>query len=128
MIAKLTELIKPSNDIHPSLKDKGKYTTSIAFISLHKCATTFFQRSVLKELNELTLVDYQVYEYYHNEKITAAIKPKGYIYAVLRLYDKDHPGYKLTNKLVHIKNLQNIKTIFWVRDPRDILVSLYYSF
>lgn len=128
MINKLTALFKKGKDIHPPLKENGKNTTSIAFISLHKCATSFFSRTVLKELKELALVNYQSYEYLHEEKIAPIIKPEGYIYAVLRLYDRDHPGYKLTNELINPSNLKKIKTIFWVRDPRDILVSLYYSF
>jgi len=128
MINKLTTLFKKGTDIHPSLKEGAENATSIVFISLHKCATKFFSHTVLKELKELKLVDYQNYEYLHEEKIDPIIRPKGYIYAVLRLYDRDHPGYKLTHKLIDPSHLKKIKTIFWVRDPRDILVSLYYSF
>lgn len=128
MINNLIDLFKPGKDIHPPIKENGKDATSIAFISLHKCATAFFSHTVLKELGELSLVDYQTFEYIHEGKIAPIMKTEGYIYAVLRLYDKNHPGYALTKKLIEPSKLKKIKTIFWVRDPRDILISLYYSF
>ncbi len=128
MIDKLVTVFNKGKNIHPPQKKGGEDATSIVFISLHKCATTFFSQTVLKEVDKLALVDYQAYEYKFEEKIAAIIKPKGYVYAVLRLYDKDHPGYKLTEKLIAPDKLNTVKTIFWVRDPRDILVSLYYSF
>lgn len=128
MISRLSSFFKKKKDIHPVLKTEASKVTSIVFISLHKCATSFFTKTVFKELKELTLVDYQSYQYQHDDEIMPSIREKGYLYAVLRLYDRDHPGYHLTDTLLDIANLENIKTIFWVRDPRDILVSLYYSF
>jgi len=128
MIRSLSSFFKRKKDIHPMLNTEDINATSIVFISLHKCATSFFTKTVFKELQKLTLVDYQSYQYNHEEEITPIIRSKGYLYAVLRLYDRDHPGYHLTNTLLDTANLKNIKTIFWVRDPRDILVSLYYSF
>ncbi len=128
IINRLSNLFKKAINIHPPRKKGGEDVTSIAFISLHKCATTFFSQTILKEVNKLALVDYQAYEYKSEEKIAPIIRTKGYVYAVLRLYDKNHPGYKLTEELIVPAKLNNIKTIFWVRDPRDILVSLYYSF
>ncbi len=128
IIDKIVNYRKKGINIHPPLKKGGEDVTSIAFVSLHKCATTFFSGIVLKEVTDLALVDYQTYEYRNDANIQPIIMEKGYIYAVLRLYDKDHPGYKLTDDLVSPAKLKKIKTIFWVRDPRDILVSLYYSF
>ena len=124
----LSTLFKKKKDIHPPLKEKTNNATSIVFISLHKCATSFFTETVFKELKSLTLIDYQSYQYHHEDEIAPIIHKNGYLYAVLRLYDKEHPGYDLTKKLLISSRLKKIKTIFWVRDPRDILVSLYYSF
>ena len=128
MIDKLRTFFKTGKDIHPPMKEGGDEKRSIVFISMHKCATTFFSHSVLTQLRELTLVDYQTYQYLHEEKIAPIYKPYGYVYAVLRLYDKDHPGYTMTQQLIKPSHMKKMKTIFWVRDPRDILVSLYYSF
>lgn len=130
MLHNLNKLFSKRINIHSSTKTNTSDEQSIVFISLHKCATTFFTNTVFQELKDLTLVDYQSYEYTHEADLT--IKPiiysHGYLYAVLRMYDRDHPGYKLTNELLKTSNLKNVKTIFWTRDPRDILVSLYYSF
>ena len=130
MIQKIATFLNKGIDIHPPKKIEKENTQSIVFVSLHKCATTFFTNTVFKELKALQLVDYQTYEYTHDANL--AIKPKihphGYLYAVLRMYDKEHPGYALTNELLQISNLKKVKTIFWTRDPRDILVSLYFSF
>ena len=130
MISRLTSFFKKGKDIHPSVKTDTSSEQSIVFISLHKCATTFFTNTVFQELQGLKLVDYQSYEYTHEAdlSIKPTIHSHGYLYAVLRMYDREHPGYKLTNELLKISNLKKVKTIFWIRDPRDILVSLYFSF
>lgn len=52
----------------------------------------------------------------------------GYAYGVIRILDSLHPSFQLTNQLLDKKNLDGRKIIFYVRDPRDILVSMYYSF
>lgn len=130
MINRLISFFKKGKDIHPSIKTDTSGEQSIVFISLHKCATTFFTNTVFQELQGLKLVDYQSYEYTHEAdlSIKPVIHSHGYLYAVLRMYDREHPGYKLTNELLKISNLKKVKTIFWTRDPRDILVSLYFSF
>ncbi len=130
MIHKLNTFFQKGQDIHPSENGGISNEQSIVFISLHKCATTFFTNTVFQELQGLKLIDYQTYEYTHdaNLSIKPIIHSRGYLYAVLRMYDKDHPGYKLTDSLLKISKLKKVKTIFWTRDPRDILVSLYYSF
>jgi hypothetical protein len=52
----------------------------------------------------------------------------GYAYGVIRILDKNHPSYEITARLLKKENLDEKKVIFFVRDPRDILVSMYYSF
>lgn len=130
MLNKIINFFKKENDIHPSVNHNTSDEQSIVFISLHKCATTFFTNTVFQELQGLKFVDYQSYEYTHEAdlSIKPVIHPRGYLYAVLRMYDQDHPGYTLTNDLLKTSNLKKVKTIFWTRDPRDILVSLYFSF
>lgn len=52
----------------------------------------------------------------------------GYSYGVIRILDKNHPSYEITGRLLRKENLEENRAIFFVRDPRDILVSMYYSF
>ena len=100
---------------------------SVIFVTLHKCATAFFARDVLSNLKGRTKVDYQIL-HYNNENLKIKVKKFGCIYGPLRILDENHPSCELTNLVLKEAQLKKCQIIFLVRDPRDILVSMYYSF
>ena len=119
---------KNSLSLHKSLVPNEKSKKSIVFISFHKCATSFFSKKVFKEIGDYSQINYlqEMYDSSHN--YYPLMKDKGYLYGVIRLQNSDHPRYKFVNDLLKQKNFPRLKHIFWIRDPRDILVSMYYSF
>ncbi len=106
-------------------KDKKR---SIAFISFHKCATSFFSSYILKQANGLEQVNYASQLYNSGSGINSTIEKEGKIYGVIRILDKKHPSYHFIDHFLSDPALDKIDIIFWTRDPRDILVSMYYSF
>jgi len=101
---------------------------SALFITLHKCATSFFARYVLPAFKERNNIDYQMTHYMNKKILTVKVRRYGYIYGPIRILDREHPSFGMTSRLLKKKNLHNKKAIFMIRDPRDILVSMYYSF
>ncbi|NNC84517.1 MAG: hypothetical protein HKN75_00445 [Bacteroidia bacterium] len=106
-------------------------TESIYFYTFHKCASTLFSSYVLQNIKGLYHIDYanimwtKPIEY--NTPLT--FKKKKYIYGPIRLSARNE---SVINLLVHpTTNLEFAKdkiALFFIRDPRDILVSQYYSF
>ncbi len=105
---------------------------SIIFYTTHKCASTFVQRlfEIISKNAEYELVDYagtiwgagdrfknieSPYELFLERAYSDLYSLNGKIYGPQREY-LDFPG---RNKFKHI---------FFLRDPRDVLVSAYYSF
>jgi len=116
---------KRSLQLHEKFESQSK-KKSIVFISFHKCATSFFSKNVLKDIRNYNHIDYLQEMYGKPDSFYPLIVDEGFIYGVIRLQDKEHPRYEFVRNL--IKKTNEVKTIFWVRDPRDILVSMYYSF
>lgn len=105
---------------------------SIFFYTFHKCASTLFASYVLKNVDGLDNIDYARYLWNKPNSFKRRpfyFKSKGYIYGPIRLSGRNKLMYNLlvipTSNLDFVKN----KTaMFFIRDPRDILVSSYYSF
>lgn len=101
---------------------------SVIYITFHKCATTFFASQVLPGFKGRINVDYQLLHYRENSNFNVRIRRFGYVYGPVRILDELHPTYEITNRILRKANLRGRKIIFLIRDPRDILVSMYYSF
>ena len=103
---------------------------SVLFFTVHKCASTFLAR-LLKTLNRdflhLTRIDidgYAVlqppeahpgsYSEFIERRKADIFYPVGYIYGPLR-------------RFIDIRDLKQYRICLFLRDPRDVLVSLYYS-
>lgn len=103
---------------------------SVYFYTFHKCASSLFSGYVLKNIEGLRHVDYagQIYHGKRVEKL--AFEETGYIYGPIRLsVDRMSPVYKrLVEPVSDPAFVKDKIAIFLVRDPRDILVSAYYSF
>lgn len=98
---------------------------SVLFFTVHKCASTFLPNALgylnrrYLGLRQLDLAGYiwnmkaaPVYEYIQEH--SSLIRPTGHIYVPLREY-------------VRVGRLEEFRPIVMVRDPRDVLVSHFYS-
>ncbi len=103
---------------------------SVYFYTLHKCASSLFSDYVLKHVRHLQLVDYMD-RFYNGEPVERlTFEEKGFIYGPIRL--STGPTSTIYNRLIEpasrIDFVRDKVAIFLIRDPRDIVVSSYYSF
>ena len=96
--------------------------SSIIFFTTHKCASKFFHQffndianqSYLKKFNfDEYILRYAKYDLQDTLYYEHGLE-KGCIFAPIRRFEK-------------FKNIHNYKVILAIRDPRDVLVSYYYS-
>ena len=105
---------------------------SIYFFTLHKCASTLFSSYVLRSLDELTHVDYAkaLASGRRSPERALTFHEKGIVYGPIRL--SNEPDNLVSRRLIEPvcrpDFLADKQAVFFVRDPRDILVSAYYSF
>lgn len=103
---------------------------SVFFYTLHKCASTLFSDYVLKNLGGLRYVDYasKLYNGEIVEKVT--FERRGHVYGPIRVSANPlDPEYvRLVRPAAQVEFVRDRIAIFLVRDPRDVLVSSYYSF
>ena len=108
---------------------------SLFFYTLHKCASTLFSDYILNHLIGLKHVDYTL-DLYRGRLELSSSKPlafasHGYVYGPIRV-----SGMGFNRNLDRLLNIPTMSAdfvsdkiaLFFVRDPRDILVSAYYSF
>lgn len=103
---------------------------SVYFYTFNKCASTLFSGYVLKNIDGLKHVDYAD-EIYNGKLYERLIFEKnGFVYGPVRFTANPvSPVFKLlVEPLSSDEFIRNKIAIFLVRDPRDILVSGYYSF
>jgi len=103
---------------------------SVCFYTFHKCASSLFSGYVLKNIEGLRHVDYADQIYSGKKLDDLNFEKTGFIYGPIRL--SADPQSLVFKKLVepasHSDFIRDRIAIFFVRDPRDILVSSYYSF
>lgn len=103
---------------------------SVCFYTFHKCASSLFSGYVLKNVDGLRHVDYAK-KIYRSGAINSLVFDKtGFVYGPLRLsIDPVLPAQKRLLEIITDSDFVRHKiAVFLVRDPRDILVSAYYSF
>ncbi|MEQ9304940.1 MAG: sulfotransferase domain-containing protein, partial [Marinoscillum sp.] len=102
---------------------------SVFFYTFHKCASTLFGKYVLNNVDGLWHVDYSD-KIALGSSVQPTFKEKGYIYGPIRL--SASPEFDVYKRLVGPTSspefIADKKAIFMIRDPRDILVSGYYSY
>ena len=103
---------------------------SVYFYTFHKCARSLFGGYVLKNIEGLRHVDYASQIYGGEQIDNPVFEQKGFVYGPIRLSANPlSPVYKkLVEPVSDIDFIRSKIAIFLVRDPRDILVSAYYSF
>lgn len=113
-----------------SLGKTRKDIPSVLFFTTHKCASTFTSK-VIKSIGSHS--DYEIYDYaaaiyqlgdgidagdpfdFMTKNSDILFNRRGEIYGPLRMP-------------VTIPNMDGFRKVFFLRDPRDVLVSAYYSF
>ena len=99
---------------------------------MHKCASTLFSSYILKHVGGLQHVDYagQIYSGTLADNTRLQFQETGCIYSPIRLSSNPTgAGYQmLTGPTTEHAFIRNKIALFFVRDPRDILISAYYSF
>lgn len=110
------------------LLNKDKYE-SVFFYTFHKCASSLFSGYVLRNTEGLRNIDYASRLYQGREPKSIKFEKYGYIYGPIRLSaDPSSIVYQqLVQPLLDKDLMKDKKIIFMIRDPRDILVSKYYS-
>lgn len=109
---------------------------SVFVYTFHKCASTLFATQVLN--NALSLKHHDIHgEIYAKqndpELINYDFKKSGFIYGPIRIVaNKEGKKNKNINSLLmpllNEAFIEGKRCLFIIRDPRDILVSSYYSF
>jgi hypothetical protein len=103
---------------------------SVYFYTLHKSASGLFSDYVLKNVRGLRLIDYADRFYNGDPVECVTFEEKGFIYGPIRL--STGPPTVIYSRFVEpasgIDFIRDKIAIFLIRDPRDILVSSYYSF
>ncbi len=103
---------------------------SVYFYTFHRCSSTLFSKYVLKNIIGLYHIDYAGKLYKGKEISDITFESKGVVYGPIRL-TAPHTSIEYTglvNKLSDLTFIHDKIAIFLIRDPRDILVSSYYSF
>lgn len=108
----------------------GQQRESVFFYTFHKCASSLFSGFALKKARGLAHVDYASEIYNDTLQGDVRIESRGKLYGPIRLtVDPDSPVHaRLVKPLSQPDWIKNRKAVFLIRDPRDILVSQYYSF
>lgn len=102
-----------------------KQKASIFFFTTHKCASTFTPKVLACAARKLDLkhIDYARFLWhksndnvfdYMNKHAKKLFQAEGYVFAPLRQW-------------IETRGCENSKVIIMLRDPRDVVVSMYYS-
>lgn len=105
---------------------------SVYFYTFHKCASTLFSDYVLKNVTDLHNMDYalQLYTGKRNPEKKLNFRKNGFIYGPIRISAgvQGPEGETLVKPATEHDFIRDKVALFFIRDPRDILVSSYYSF
>lgn len=104
--------------------------SSVYFVTLHKAASTLMGKQVLPNIRSMKHVDYAAKIYMGETIDRIHFEEKNHVYGPIRITRK-HEGREyreLISIFCETSFLSGKKVIFFIRDPRDILVSMYYSF
>lgn len=108
-----------------------KKPRSVIFFTTHKCASSFMNQffMMVSKNSNYRVVDYasSIWGLGDSLDIGSTYEPfleKNYD----RLYFQTGEIYAPQRKPIHFPGIEKFKHIFFLRDPRDVLVSAFYSF
>jgi hypothetical protein len=96
---------------------------STLHFTLHKCASVYLREKLhaLAEMIGLVPLDFDSYFFDSAKPEPFEIRPRGYFYGPFRAFDR---AFGVEREW---PDLTNYKVIVVIRDPRDVLTSLYFS-
>jgi hypothetical protein len=103
---------------------------SIYFITFHRSGSSFCEKYLLPSVKGLRHIDYASL-FYHGLNPQVTFKSKGFLYGPLRLStNSESPVYKKVVAPLFFDNEKIFqgKSIFFIRDPREVIVSSYDAF
>ena len=108
----------------------GSRAESVYFYTLHKCASSLFAGLVLPNALGLRHIHYARRIHRSSREFPLRFESRGHVYGPIRVSaDRQSPVYeKFVQHVASPDFVKDKKAIFFVRDPRDILLSAYYSF
>ncbi len=104
---------------------------SVIFFTTHKCASSFMTQFFMMVANDS---DYKIVDYASSIWGLGDALDIGSTYEPFlennydRLYFQTGEIYTPQRHPIHFPGIENFKHIFFLRDPRDVLVSAFYSF
>lgn len=106
---------------------------SAYFYTFHKCASSLFSSYVLRNISGLAQVDYE--RQYYAGQVSSGDDDKlgfssvGHIYGPIRLSaGANSPAARVLTQTATEEFVKDKIALFLIRDPRDILVSRFFSF
>ena len=108
----------------------GSQNQSVYFYTLHKCASSLFAGYILPNALGLRHVHLARQIHRHLKNVKLDFEQNGHIYGPIRV-SANRQSAVYDNFVQHViqpEFVQDKQAIFFIRDPRDILVSAYYSF
>jgi hypothetical protein len=111
------------------LLNKFNKPKSVYFFTLHKSASTLFGNLILGSTLDLIQIDYASKIYMGELTELPQFEKTGYIYGPIRVWKEDGNSESrlLLEPCLEKEFLKDKKCLLFIRDPRDILVSFYYS-
>ena len=99
---------------------------SVLFFTTHKAASTFFSRffKEIEKYSGLVNLDYDSYFAGHQIPVIEATSKKQFIN---QAYPEKGALIGPMRKVRKVPNIENYKVLLFLRDPRDVLVSYYFS-
>jgi len=103
---------------------------SVLFLTMHKAGSVLMGNTLLQNMVGLEHCDYTAKVFLGEEIKKIEFHKKGYVYGPIRinLANSSDEYTKVVELVCNQGFLKTRKVIFMVRDPRDILVSSYFSF
>jgi len=105
------------------MKILNRSKKSVVFFTFHKCASILFAREVLGKIDSFTYRDLNRMENQGEDMLSFKLNVKNHLYGPVRIQGRIQPY--ITGNLPEILKCN---CIFMIRDPRDLLVSQYYSY
>ena len=114
--------------IYKKLKSKSAKKNTVYFITFHKTASSYFSDYILKQIIGLKHNDIASQIFQNKILESIDLKADNTIYGPIRLSLDEGPIYKhFVLPLLQQNILKKSKIICFIRDPRDIIVSFFYS-
>ncbi len=109
---------------------RGRQLPSLYFYTVHKCASTLFSEYILHHTRLLKPVDYADRIYNKGEYPELIFHSKGHLYGPIRVTSyPDGPLFEpFVKHVISQQFIANKHCLFFLRDPRDVIVSTYFSF